>query len=148
MDFSKYLNVAARRLDYEELYGVHKLSGVDILEDASEDEDKGRRCLFIIDGVTFEGEEDPDDGYRSYMGWICVSPHSKVKNTFDDELVVICGYDSWDKRGHKISNGIQILNAYTGEPILILGTIDFDDYYPACRMEYTPENLSANRRKD
>ena len=130
-----------RFYEEEELYGLHTLSGVDIIEDTGD----GRKCRFILDGESIEGSENPDDGYRSYMGCI-YDCDEQVKNTFDDELVVICGFESFDK-GHRCSSGIQFLDAHTGDVVLILGTVALDDYYPCCRMEWNPENLYENVTK-
>ena len=119
--------------DKEVLYGIHALSGVDIIEDIGE----GMACLFTLDNETYAALEDPDDGYRSYLGCIGIV-NTKPRVTFEPEQVVVCGHNS------KTENGIRILNAKTGLEILALYTSDLDDYYPCCRMEYNPENLSAN----
>lgn len=134
--------------DYDEFYGLHKLSGVDILE--GNDEDEGRKCVFILDSVKYCGCEDPDDGYRSYMGRIfSLKYDTTVQNIFPCEDIVICGYNSYDEDLDITSEGLQFLNAKTGQPVLILGTVALDDYYPSCRMEWYPENLQVNlKRKD
>ena len=131
--------------ELEDLYGIHKLSGVDILE--GNDEDEGRKCLFILDDEKYCGSENPDDGYRSYMGCVySLMNDMPIKNTFPDEDVICCGYEGWAD-GEQYSSGIQFLNLHTGEPILILGTVALDEYYPCCRMEYNPEKMYANLRK-
>lgn len=130
IDFNDYI-------EWEELYGLHTLTGVDILEDAGE----GMICLFRLDGDTYAATEDPDDGYRSYFSSIYTTD-KEPKIIFDEEQVIICGCNTTGQQG------IQILNAKTGLIILELSTVALDDYYPSCRFEYFPENLSANYDKD
>ena len=57
-------------MQFEDLVGLHQLSGVDESSEVrpsgwgSGDESVGV-ILFIIDGVTYKAVENPDDGYRS-----------------------------------------------------------------------------------
>lgn len=120
-------------VEYEELYGSHVLTGVDIIEDTGD----GAKCIFTLDGIHYEAVENPDDGYRSYLGYIRTT-ETAPRVTFEEEKVIVCG---WESRG---TEGLQILSAHTGDPILIVGTRNIDDYYPCCTMYYTPENLYAN----
>lgn len=131
MDIERYI------MDKEVLYGIHVLSGADIIEDTGE----GRACLFTLDNETYAALEDPDDGYRSYLGHIGVV-NTKPRVTFEPEKVVVCGHDAYTEYG------IRILNAETGLEILALYTSNLDDYYPCCRMEYNPENLKVNGDKN
>lgn len=122
--------------EYEDLYGSHVLTGVDIIEDTGD----GAKCIFTLDGIHYEAVEDPDDGYRSYLDYIGRT-ETAPRVTFKEEKVVVCG---WENRE---TEGLQILNAHTGDPILIVGTRYTNDLYPCCTMEYTPENLYANDKR-
>ena len=122
--------------EYEELFGSHVLTGVDIIEDTG----NGAKCIFTLDGINYEAVEDPNDGYRSYLGYIRTT-ETAPRISFEEEKVEVCGWESRD------TEGLQILCAYTGYPILVVGTRNIDDWYPCCTMEYTPENLYANINK-
>ena len=116
--------------------GLHELSGVDYCE-GHEGEMNVRFCL---DGVTYLAEEDPDDGYRSYMKELKIS-ETPCKNVFPRQTV-FCEYD--DGRHNDL---LDMKNTGTGDLILRIGTEDIDDYYPICRMEWNPENMPCNKKE-
>ena len=119
-------------MELKDLAGRHKFSGVDYTPEA---------VLFCLDGITYFAEEDPDDGYRSYLRELKVSD-TPCKNTFPEEDVICEHKDSYDGYGH--DDILIIKNPQTRNVILKIGTADVDDYYPTCVMEYRPENMRCN----
>lgn len=116
-------------LKWNSFVGYHWLSGI------SEGEYLGNNCLiFQIDGRNYRAVEDPDDGYRSY----CNIKVSDVppKNTFEPTMVRCNAIFD----GH----GIVMNDIVTNEAVLLMGTDEWDDYYPLCVMHYNPENLTIN----
>lgn len=97
-------------------------------------------CLrFTLDGITFEIEEDPDDGYRSSARNLVVS--ARPIASFDP-VPVHCVHDA----GKPNSYRNDIIEIYVGDKLLIrTGTCDVDDYYPSWVSEWNPENLPVNQ---
>lgn len=122
----------------EDLKGEHMFSGVDY----TSGKDGEINILFCLDGVTYIAEEDPDDGYRSYMKELRVS-ETQCRNTFKPERV-FCDYTDKSTFYGGDSDILVIKNPLTANVILKIGTEDVDDYYPSCVMEYHPENMQCN----
>lgn len=126
-------------MELKDLVGKHQLSGVDYTNGT----DGEMNVLFCLDGVTYEAQEDPDDGYRSYMKELQVT-EKRCTNTFPAQPV-LCEWDC-DQSGYADDDLLIIKDAENGLTVLKIGTCNTSDYYPWCEMEYTPENLSCNRR--
>jgi hypothetical protein len=137
-----------RSVDLEYLLGTRTLTGIaefiadtEGLYSGSED---SRVMLLQLDGLTYWIQEDPSDGYRSYLREIMIVPprhevlrrlvpiHPPMKVTFrrvpeaynighDDPADVIYG-----------------VNERTGLVVLELGTSYRDDYYPSFVAEWRP----------
>lgn len=108
-------------------------SGVEFLTDTG-----GGECVkFTLDDVTYCVVEDPDDGYRSYMGDIYISD-TKPRTTFEPQKVIVTA----------IEDGIQLLNPKTSKTILMAYTADLDDWYPCCIFNYHPENMEINKERN
>ena len=116
----------------KDLVGIHRLSGVDFYKKQSGID----VILFIMDGVTYKTESNPDDGYRSFMEDLEISNES-VRNIFEPQEVfgTIIGDNE---------HLIQFSDTTTKKSVLELGTGDWDDYYPYCVMNWIPENLACN----
>ena len=123
----------------EDLKGEHMFSGVDYTEGY-----EAINIMFCLDGVTYIAEEDPDDGYRSYMKELRIS-EIPCKNSFEPERV-FCEYT--EKGNYDGDSDILIIkNPITENVILKIGTENVCDYYPSCVMEYHPENMQCNTLK-
>ena len=60
-------------LNLSDLVGAHVLSGIETGVRAFDDSfwcETSNYIKFTLDGITYMAVEDPDDGYRSYMGEI------------------------------------------------------------------------------
>jgi len=126
----------------EELIGRHILTGVDmdaedIKEEYGDRYESCNVCRFTLDSVTYAAIEDPDDGYRSSMRELVVSP-SPTKNEFPPCAVLAC---LRNKRNEDI---LDLIDEVTGKVVLSVGTDNTDDYYPCFVSEYTPENMACN----
>ena len=123
---------------FESLVGNHILSGVDVIGSSTND---GNSVLFILDDITYEAEEDPSDGYRSYLGNLSII-NQKVSNTFYPHEVIVQIKSYIDGTAATI---LEFIDVETNDPVLQLGTANEDDYYPYCVIHYNPENLALNR---
>jgi len=145
----KYLktfeNYPIKHVDFIDLIGNHILSGVDratttkLLYSGFGYEDAAV-LRFVLDGKTYEAAENPEDGYRSSLGYL-VESDEKVSNLFYPHEVI-------GKLGDMYRDNSDVLEFYdvsTKELVLAVGTNNNDDYYPSCIMEWYPENLELNR---
>lgn len=92
-----------------------------------------------LNNVIWKFEEDPDDGYRSYMlGPIPVFEEMKMENEFSG-VYVRCLY-----KNTNLFSGLWLFNPKTNALILEAGTKNTDDYYPVASWRWYPENLPHN----
>ena len=128
----------------KDLVGRHILSGVEFGRVSSERifwVDVANCIKFILDGVTYVAIEDPDDGYRSYMGEIKVS--DEPCSTPLPDIPVVCRMSDDPRKTLLI-----FTDANNGEDIMLLGTSYVDDWYPCCIMQYFPEKMSCNANRN
>ncbi len=123
------------------LCGIHKFQGIELstrtITDCFNYEYKCDVVKFMLDNITYEAIEDPDDGYRSYCSEIKIS-YEKPKYTFPD-YKILCKMKPRDEDGeHDVLVGVDL---DTGDTIFEIGTLYVDDYYPCCHFEYHPENM-------
>lgn len=119
-----------------------KLCGKHILSGVSRDyTTHDAECLdFVLDGKTYRATENPDDGYRSWCDGITLA-HEKIANNFPDTEVLV-SYE--DTNGGRF---LRFCETKYGKEVLVIGTDNYDDYYPICVLRYTPENLPCNVTK-
>ena len=134
--------------EFEYLYGFHMLSGVDrykVEHDDSYYTDDAQVFRFILDGVTYLAQENPDDGYRSSLGVFEVTKDG-VKNMFPPQGVIGAAgkRTEWDDG----TNIIVFTDIVTNEVVLEIGTDNSDDYYPCCIMHWSPQNMAININKE
>lgn len=136
----------------KELIGTHELSGVDhLLPEGSQYQNDVDVMRFTLDGIHYLATEDPDDGYRSMLGTFDVVSDGPT-TTFDPIPVVISVSDESYDATHRnadyykdtFTGILTMCDARNGQVILQVGTKDWDDYYPYCVMEWTPENISTD----
>src|SRR5690554_1005524 len=122
----------------KDLIGLHDLSGVDVTTEMYGD-NVVNVVRFVLDGKTYKAIEDPDDGYRSYLGEIKVTDE-KVTNNFPPHKVV----GTMKGPGMFEHDIILFIDIVTGKVVLEVGTEDVSDYYPCCVLRWHPENLAIN----
>jgi len=136
-------------MEVAELIGKHVLSGVDI---TTAKIDRGwpghkrmeecNRMLFELDGITYVAQENPDDGYRSFMDDIFITDE-RPSNVFPPCEVVgtMRRYAGYNTEAEGLIDFIDII---TGKPVLSVGTDWSDSYYPYAVFEFMPENMAIN----
>lgn len=130
----------------EDLVGKHVLSGIET-GSMTYDEDgwKNENCnyvKFMLDGVSYLAVEDPDDGWRSCCRDLIVE-HTNPKISIPN-IDVLCSMMPDNKEWGDKNDVLIITDIITGKPILEIGTINTDDYYPCFHFEYHPEDMSCN----
>lgn len=98
---------------------------------------------FKLEGFVFEAKEDPDDGYRSYLGSIEINPeHQDDKLIFFKKPLAMIEM-KWYEQGecpHLPSFEGYQFEEYEGSHMwLRIGTDYSDDYYPCFMFEYIPK---------
>jgi hypothetical protein len=132
-------------MELKDLVGDHILSGVEIgalTRKTYYGEEHCNYIKFTLDGVTYSAIEDPDDGYRSYMEELVVSEGPcKIKLP---NIEVVCKME--DDTYYEKNDVLLFFDVLSGKEILAIGTKNYDDYYPYCRLDYHPENMYCNRK--
>lgn len=137
-------------MELKDLVGLHALEGVEVTtiemppyENASYTETCN--CIkFTLDGVHYLAVEEPDDGYRTFMKELMVSDTHCRHRIIPGAQVMCVHFAGRDDRWQH-DDLLRVIDVVTGEPVLIVGTEDVDDYYPLCILEYHPENLACNK---
>lgn len=131
-------------MELKDFKGRYQLQGVDESnESVHRWGDRFENCnviRFKLDGVVYVATEDPDDGYRSYLGELKVD-ETDIKNPFNgvEVLAVYC-----DKKGYDQADIIDFVDTTTGETVLSVGTDNTDDYYPYFVAHFNPAAMSIN----
>lgn len=133
------------RIELEDLPGVYLLSGVQFgttRVTADYDDEVAQQILFILDGETYAATEDPNDGYRSSLGYISRVNHDVI-NRFPPVRVaaVLRSEAPDDNYAHDI---VDFVDLCTLKVVMSIGTDNTDDYYPWFVAAFHPENLSVN----
>jgi len=94
---------------------------------------------FKLDDLIFEAVEDPQDGYRSSMGAICVMQTENAKFFHKKPLakVTLQPMDRYEAEGYKLVDE-------KGYIWLEFGTENMDDYYPCFIFHYTPDETQKS----
>ena len=117
--------------------GWHELSGFCDCTIRDEYSSEDINALIVrIDNKNYLCYEDPCDGYRSHSE--LQETDKECTNTFPPQRVMVKHYDK-----HK-DKGIQLYSP-DFELILLIGTDNYDDYYPVAVWEWHPENLPINK---
>lgn len=125
-----------------QLQGVDEFTGTvktwgDNFEDCS-------AIRFKLDGIVYVATEDPDDGYRSYLGELKVDDID-TKNPFSG-VEVLAHYRNTNNY-NEVSEIIDFVDTTTGEVVLSVGTDNSDDYYPCFVAHFNPAAMSINAGK-
>jgi hypothetical protein len=117
-----------------DLVGRHWLTGV---ESGVIDKGSANSMTFILDGKEITAIENEDDGYRSALGDLSITPEAVVKNTFPRVRVeaVMNPYEDI----------LEFTDIKSGLVVLQIGTDNSDDYYPCFIANFNPKNMFVNQ---
>lgn len=129
-------------MELKDLVGEHELSGIDtyVLPPKEYWDDASNAIRFIMDGVTYCAIEDANDGYRSQLESLEITT-DEVKNTFPPQKVIGKVRPNGE---YEINDVIEFYDAVTDKLVLAIGTVNTDDYYPSCVLDWNPENMAIN----
>lgn len=135
-------------MELKELVGKHFLSGIERGRTERKSffgaTDMRDSIKFCLDGVNYVAVEDPCDGWRSFCEELEISEiPCKIQIP---KTEVLCTMKPDDDRCGVNNDVLVLTDCETGLVVLEVGTANTNDYYPYCVMEWTPENLSCNRR--
>lgn len=119
----------------EDLVGEHLFSGVAYGNDAN----GAGTFSFTIDGAIFTAVEDENDGYRSAMDEL------RSGGNIDTSFPAIKIFASMSSNPNE--DILEFRDMGNGKVVLRVGTDNEDNYYPCFISEYTPENMSVERRR-
>lgn len=130
------------KMELKDLIGEHYLSGIDLYDVPPEDSwgSTGNAFRFILDGITYEAIEDPSDGYRSQLKEIMIS-ETPVNYNFPPQKVIGKMKDNDESYSNDV---LEFYDPVTDKLVLAIGTMNWDDYYPWCVLDWHPENLNIN----
>lgn len=89
---------------------------------------------FKLGDTVFEAIEDESDGYRSYLGSIEVKDSNDLFFPFPLATVKIEEFDD----GY--TEGIKLVDVSDAHEWLIVGTSNYNDYYPYFVFDYKPKD--------
>ena len=121
---------------------IFSLSGVDFERIEIDDWwTTSANCMrIVLDGVTFNILEDPDDGYRSMLNKIYIG--GKVKNTFSPVKVLGRHYVGEDGEWYTPRDNImQLVDIKNKRVVVEFGTHNYDNWYPCFVARFIPENM-------
>lgn len=134
--------------DLQDFHGkVMKLEGVDeCTESVKQWEGNFENCSairFKLDGVVYVAIEDPNDGYRSYLGELKVDT-KEITNAFTG--VEVKGvYKEQSEEYFQSCDILTLVDTTTNEVVLSVGTDNNDDYYPWFVAQFNPAAMSVNK---
>ena len=99
--------------------------------------------IFILNNETYKAKEDENDGYRSSLGYVSKT-NDVCKNTFSSHKVKT----RWKSNVYEENHTIEFVDVISGRPVLEIGTDNWDDYYPCCRLNFMCDNLAINCEND
>ena len=102
---------------------------------------------FNIDGIVFKVLENPDDGYRSYLGAIDYSDtHSSLffKRSVAKVKIIEFNEDPSDlDSSSRLAKGYRLVDVTDDHVWLQFGTGNYDDYYPYFMFSHYPKEQSC-----
>lgn len=135
------------------------LSGVSYCTYRNEDfysSNDAQQMFLFIDGVMYVVQEDPDDGYRSYMKDRILVADTMPINIWTPPEPVIGrhiekyserygrdGTEEWQSRDR--CDVMELWSTTTNLCVVEFGTDYGDEYYPSFVSAFHPQNLSHNR---
>ena len=142
---------------------VGLLSGVSFVGYRHQDsymDTEAQQMFLFIDGAMYVVQEDPDDGYRSYMkDRILVADTMPINIWLPPEEIIgkhvekdsdRYGRDGNDEHQYYTRDACDVMELWSTKTNLCVvefGTDYTDDYYPVFTSAFHPQNMSINKRK-
>lgn len=123
--------------------GTHFLSGIERVFIKTFYNEVANGIRFVLDGKSYECYEDPEDGYRSTG--VLKESDKKCKYTFPEQPVRVEWYNGDHDSCYVKMWKLTMRDPYTNNKILVIGTDNYDDYYPMAIFNYYPENMKVNQ---
>lgn len=92
---------------------------------------------FKLGSTVYEAIEDPDDGYRSYLGSVEVVDSKAI--FFNQPLAEVTVLSVDEVNGNGAFEGYKLVDTHDGHVWLVFGTENTDDYYPWFTFKYLPK---------
>ena len=125
------------------LCGTHILTGCDRGWDGD-----ARTLKFELDGNTYVAAENPDDGWRSCLRGLGFSDEPCVNKIPPTQVSCAMEYPKENADDYAELNELLVMrDTLTGVPVIEIGTLHADGWYPYCVLEWHPENLACNMVK-
>lgn len=142
-----------KAVDFSDLVGERILTGVSEGEVRHKPyewsgEEVANTITFVLDGVAYTAQEDPSDGYRSYLGELYVG--GECANRFDAVRVsarTVTSRTTTTANGYSwttVVDLLELVDVETGKVVLEVGTDNSDDYYPSFVASFMPEHMAIN----
>lgn len=119
--------------------------------------DPATYMYFMVDGVIYCVQEDPDDGYRSHLKDIVVvnqmplnvwQPAEEVMGHHAQKNSELIDHNFDPTRYYEDRCEIvQLISTATAKPVLEFGTDYSDDYYPSFVARFYPNKMGINERQ-
>ena len=94
---------------------------------------------FKLDDTVYEAIEDESDGYRSYLESIVVKKSGGIFFHRPVALVRVEELNGYHEKCYGDFKGWQLVDIEDGHVWLIVGTENYDDYYPGFAFKYFPK---------
>jgi hypothetical protein len=106
---------------------------------------------FKLDDTVWEAVEDPDDGYRSHLGFMAIVQEADRSIFFQTPIArvrvvhFVGSYDT-DYGSKRDCDFFHLTDADDGHIWLTVGTDNTDDYYPCFTFHYEPKEAPNEQR--
>lgn len=121
-------------MDLKELIGLHRIKRIELFRNSLGHLDA---VHFTMAGIRYRAQWEELDLDHSDLGLYCVGVESDADG---DGFPVFCIYRETYGNFDLASDILEIYDAKTAKPILIIGTEEIDNS-PDCRIDYYPENI-------
>ena len=96
-----------------------------------------------LNDMIFQILEDPDDGYRSYLGAVRIPEEIESRGFYNKPIAKVrletSDMQRYNKAIPQSFRGYILVDTEDGHIWALIGTGSFDDSYPYCVLDYNPK---------